>query len=138
MEGSAGDRGKLQRAGLAERLPPPHPKPGCVPPDCHLSPRARFSSRVAWFFKLSKLVCRAPNRTSLVLVVQRHAIICCVNSNLGLTPNARQHTGFTPTETHQSPSPRRGYGGPAKIPGKWDAQTLLCTGSGAMATGCPS
>lgn len=132
MEGSAGDHGKLQRARLAERHP--HPQLGCEPPACNLSPRARFSSCVSWFFKLSKLVCRAPNRTSLVLVIQRHAIICCVNSNFGLMPNTRQHTGFTPKETDPSPSPRRGYRGRAKIPGKCDSQTVLCIGSGAMTT----
>lgn len=92
VEGSAGDPSKLQRACLAEKHSPP--KLGCGPPACNLSPRALFSSCVSWFCKLPKLVCRAPKRTSLVLVIQRHAIICCVNSNFGLTPNTCQHTGF--------------------------------------------
>lgn len=58
-------------------------------------------------------------------------------ANFGLMPNACQHIGFTPAKFDRSPSPRRRHRSQAKIPGKCDSQILLCSGSGAMATGCP-
>ena len=113
MEDSAGDPSKLQRACLAEKHSPP--KLGCGPPACNLSPRALFSSCVSWFCKLPKLVCRAPKRTSLVWSSKDMPLSVVSTAVLVSRQILANTQDFTPAKSDQSPSPRRGHRGQAKI-----------------------
>lgn len=89
----------------------------------------------SWFFKLSILECGAPKENIFGLGHQRHAVICCVDSNFGPMANTHQHAGLKPAKTDLSPTPGRGHRSQAKIPGKCDSQTSLCIDLDTMATG---